>query len=228
MNFHSIDAARSAAAAACTPLRSAGALPCAIAAVIVPKSFKPSGLTLSLDATAAFDKTFRRAPSPKAFAISRSTGAFGAGADEVGTAGFLQGFAGDAVAFGCHCAAFRLGAQAGVLDGQRRLIAGGHAGQVDRPAATMASVPVEEFRAGDRKRTTPRTPLSLVSPVTHRVPRSQDDFQRDRANQVGLPPEVVSGHGTFPNATDAAVTGMAMAWSVIRRSGLVGFRSLSC
>lgn len=82
MNFHSIDAARSAAAAACTPLRSAGAPPCAIAAVIVPKSFKPAGLTLSLDATAAFDKTFRRAPSPKAFAISRTTGAFGTGSSD--------------------------------------------------------------------------------------------------------------------------------------------------
>ena len=35
---------------------------------------------------------------------------------------------------------------------------------------------VEEFRAGDRKRTTRGTPLRLVSPVTHGAPRSQDDF----------------------------------------------------
>jgi hypothetical protein len=69
--------------------------------------------------------------------------------------------------------------------------------QVDRAASTMASVPVEEFRAGDRKRATRGTPLGLISPVTLRPPRSQDDFQRDRANQVGSPPEVVSEHGIF-------------------------------
>ncbi|WP_413719837.1 hypothetical protein [Silicimonas sp. MF1-12-2] len=82
MNFHSVDAARAAATAACAPLRSAGTPPCAVAAVIVPKRYSPRPLTLSLDATAAFDKTFRRAPSPKVFAISRSTGAFGTGAND--------------------------------------------------------------------------------------------------------------------------------------------------
>lgn len=82
MGFHSIDAARAAAVAACEPERSSGSGPCEVAAVIVPKRYKAQALTLSLDATAVFDKSFRRAPSPKAMAVSRSTGAFGTGASD--------------------------------------------------------------------------------------------------------------------------------------------------
>ena len=80
--------------------------------------------------------------------------------------------------------------------------------QVDRPATALASVPVEEFGAGDRKRATLGTPLRLVSPVTHRAPRSQDDFQRDRANQRRLAAGSRLGSRHVPHATDAAVTDM--------------------
>lgn len=79
MNYHSLEAAANAAAAACQRFRSAGASPCRIAAQIVPKRYVPGDFTLSLDATAAFDKAYRRAPSPKAFAISRGTGGWGMG-----------------------------------------------------------------------------------------------------------------------------------------------------
>ena len=62
--------------------------------------------------------------------------------------------------------------------------------------------------------------LKNLVPVTERGPRGvchrdlsrrsrtapqerQDDFQRDFANQVGSPPEVVSGHGTLLTQTQA-------------------------
>ena len=82
MNFHTVGAASRAAVAACGKLKSSGAPSCEVAAIIVPKGFKPRGLTLSLDATAAFDKAFRRAPAPKSFAISSGTGGWGIGASD--------------------------------------------------------------------------------------------------------------------------------------------------
>ena len=82
MNFHTVDAAKAAAIAACMPLRSSGAAQCRIAAVIVPKRYKPRDLTLSIDATAAFDKTYRKAKAPKAFAISPTGGGWGMGLND--------------------------------------------------------------------------------------------------------------------------------------------------
>lgn len=82
MNYHSVDAAGKAAVDACMPLRSKGAAKCEVAAVIVPKRYKARDLSLSLDATAAFDKTYRKAKSPKAFAASRSGGGWGMGASD--------------------------------------------------------------------------------------------------------------------------------------------------
>ena len=79
MNYHTIEAASAAALAACNRFRSRGAAQCQLAARMVPKRFKPRPLTLSIDATAAFEKAYRRAKSPKAFAISNSTGNWGMG-----------------------------------------------------------------------------------------------------------------------------------------------------
>lgn len=79
MNFHTIEASGAAAIAACNALRSKGAPSCQLAARMVPKSYKTQPLTLSIDATAAFDKAYRRAKSPKAFAISKATGSWGIG-----------------------------------------------------------------------------------------------------------------------------------------------------
>ena len=84
MNYHSVDAAGKAAVDACMPLRTKGAATCQVAAVIVPKRYKERHLTLSLDATAAFDKKYRKTKSPKAFAISRSGGGWGMDATEAG------------------------------------------------------------------------------------------------------------------------------------------------
>lgn len=80
MNFHTPDKAAVAAVRACEPLRSAGAgRNCGVAALIVPKGWQPRDVMLSLDATAAFERGYRRERSPKAFAVSRETGAFGYG-----------------------------------------------------------------------------------------------------------------------------------------------------
>lgn len=69
--------------------------------------------------------------------------------------------------------------------------------QVDCSAATLASMPVIEFGAGDRKRTTRGLPARLVSLITYRAPGRQDDFQGDFPNRVGLPPEVVWCHCSY-------------------------------
>lgn len=82
MNYHAPDAAAAAAVRACMGLRSAGAEPCKVAALLLPKGWVPRDVMLSVDATAVFDKSFRRASGPKAFAVSRETGAFGAGTSD--------------------------------------------------------------------------------------------------------------------------------------------------
>lgn len=79
MNYHSIEASSNAAIAACNGLRSKGAPSCELAARMVPKRYKPQALTLSIDATAAFEKAYRKAKSPKAFAISKTSGSWGIG-----------------------------------------------------------------------------------------------------------------------------------------------------
>ena len=80
MNYHAPDAAAVAAVRACMGLRSKGADSCAVAALLLPKGWKPRDVLLSVDATAVFHKSFLRAPAPKSFAVSRETGAFGTGA----------------------------------------------------------------------------------------------------------------------------------------------------
>ncbi|NNE89636.1 MAG: 5-aminolevulic acid synthase [Silicimonas sp.] len=82
MNYHSIEAASDAAVTACNGARSKGAPPCQLAARMVPKRYQPRALTLSIDATAAFDKAYRKAKSPKAFAISNATGSWGMGSSD--------------------------------------------------------------------------------------------------------------------------------------------------
>lgn len=79
LNYHSPESADAAAIRACNKLRSRGAPACRLAARVVPKGYAPRPLTLSVDATAAFERTYRRMRGPKAFAISRATGAWGVG-----------------------------------------------------------------------------------------------------------------------------------------------------
>lgn len=82
MNHHTPEAAGLAAVAACTKLRSDGGAPCEVAALILPRKYEARGLTLSVDATAGFDKAYRKARAPKSFAISRTNGGWGMGASD--------------------------------------------------------------------------------------------------------------------------------------------------
>lgn len=75
-NYHSPASAQQAALAGCNKRRTSGG-PCVIVATILPRGYKPRGLTLSVDATTALKKDYRRLGSPKALAISPSTGAYG-------------------------------------------------------------------------------------------------------------------------------------------------------
>lgn len=82
MNFHTPDAAGQAAMAACNALKSKSAQSCRVAAQVVPKRYKVRDLTLSIDATVGFDRAYRKAASPKAFAISRKSGNWGMGSND--------------------------------------------------------------------------------------------------------------------------------------------------
>ncbi len=75
-NYHSPQAAQKAALANCNARRTTGR-DCVVIATIVPKRFSPQPLTLSVEATKAFGKEYRKLDAPKALAISPSTGTFG-------------------------------------------------------------------------------------------------------------------------------------------------------
>ena len=82
MNYHSFEASDAAAVAACNKVKSRGARACQVAARVLPKGYKPRDLTLSLDATAGFNRKYRKTRGPKSFAISNATGAWGMGASD--------------------------------------------------------------------------------------------------------------------------------------------------
>ena len=82
MNFHTPEAAGNAAVRACNALKSRSAKSCRVAAFVVPKRYKSRELTLSIDATVGFDRTYRRAAAPKAFAISKTSGSWGVGSTD--------------------------------------------------------------------------------------------------------------------------------------------------
>ena len=77
-NYHSIPAARSAALADCNSRRTGGA-ECVIVMELRPAGFEPRDLTMSADATDAFNRDYRRASGARALAISGSTGQWGIG-----------------------------------------------------------------------------------------------------------------------------------------------------
>ena len=82
MNYHSVAAADAAAIAACDAFKSTGAQSCQVAARVVPKGYEASALTLSVDATDGFNRTFRRSSELASFAVSDATGAWGMGAND--------------------------------------------------------------------------------------------------------------------------------------------------
>lgn len=74
-NYHAVAQAEIAALAACDDAKS-GVADCVIVAHIRPKGWSEAEVQLSVDATNAFRKDYRRGKGPKAFAISKSTGKF--------------------------------------------------------------------------------------------------------------------------------------------------------
>lgn len=74
-NLHSPEAASKAVLDNCNARRTTGG-PCVVIAVVTPKKFAPQPLTLSVGATAAFDKEYRKLDAPKALAISKATGGY--------------------------------------------------------------------------------------------------------------------------------------------------------
>jgi hypothetical protein len=73
--YHSAETAAGVALQACQKARKSGQAPCAVAAHVLPKRWKPQPLQLSVDATAAFAE-YRKGKGPKAFAISQASGAY--------------------------------------------------------------------------------------------------------------------------------------------------------
>ena len=76
VNMHSPEEATRSALAACEQRRTTGA-PCIVLAQTFPRRYEPGQLTLSREATEALRGEFRQMDSPKALAISPSTGQFG-------------------------------------------------------------------------------------------------------------------------------------------------------
>lgn len=77
-NYHSRETAHAAALAQCNALRSGGTQ-CTLALEVRPAGWESRALHLSADATEAFGGSFSQAPSPRAFAISDATAAWGTG-----------------------------------------------------------------------------------------------------------------------------------------------------
>ncbi|PWE31023.1 5-aminolevulic acid synthase [Pararhodobacter marinus] len=77
-NYHSPDAARSAALEGCNGRRSGGSA-CTLALEVRPAGWESRPVMLSADATTGFLTDFAAAPAPRALAISASTGQWGIG-----------------------------------------------------------------------------------------------------------------------------------------------------
>ncbi len=83
VNYHDLDHAAAEALASCNARLKKGERPCVIVAEVLPKGFarKAPRITLSMSATRAFRKSYLRARKHKAFAVSRTSGAWGMGTD---------------------------------------------------------------------------------------------------------------------------------------------------
>ncbi|MAQ85583.1 MAG: 5-aminolevulic acid synthase [Maritimibacter sp.] len=77
-NYHDVDTASRTALTACEAARSPDAGACILALQLFPSGYAPRAFQLSQDATRAFG-AMRDAGGEQAFAVSTTTGAFGAG-----------------------------------------------------------------------------------------------------------------------------------------------------
>ena len=99
-NYHSIEAAREAALRDCNARRRGGAR-CAIAMEVRPAGWEPRDLTLSADATTAFNDSYRRERGTRAFAVSASTGQWGIAIGEGAADAAVTACAGEANVSDC-------------------------------------------------------------------------------------------------------------------------------
>lgn len=76
-NYHSIEAARAAALGQCDQRRAGQGAACVLGLEVRPAGFEDRTLTLSAEATEAFERRFRHTERPRAFAISPVSGAWG-------------------------------------------------------------------------------------------------------------------------------------------------------
>lgn len=93
MAHHSPQAAAAAAIAACNKLRGSGQPACQVAAWILPRGYKAQPLTMSVDATAAFERSYRKLRGPRAMAISPSSGAWSIAASDAAAVSGCEGTA---------------------------------------------------------------------------------------------------------------------------------------
>ncbi|MFC2969836.1 5-aminolevulic acid synthase [Acidimangrovimonas pyrenivorans] len=100
-DYHSVKSATLAALRTCNERRS-GAQACVIVAQILPKKWADHPLTLSADATAAFDGDYRKARNPKALAISPTSGAWGIGTGNGAADSAVEACAGKGGAVDCR------------------------------------------------------------------------------------------------------------------------------
>lgn len=99
-NYHSIDAARTAALSGCNERRQGGAA-CVIALEVRPQGWEARDLQLSADATTAFNDTYTHAGGPRAFAVSASSGLWGIGRGDTATADAIIACQGDSDVSDC-------------------------------------------------------------------------------------------------------------------------------
>jgi len=77
-NYHSPEAAQAAALGGCNARRTGGR-DCVLALEVRPAGWEARALSLSADATADFEDSYRRARGSRAFAVSASSGQWGIG-----------------------------------------------------------------------------------------------------------------------------------------------------
>jgi hypothetical protein len=100
-NYHSPEAARTAALAQCDARRQGGAR-CVLAIEVRPVGWQAPPLSLSADASAAFERDYRRARGPRAMAVSDSTGNWGIARGEAAELEALATCAGGSAASDCR------------------------------------------------------------------------------------------------------------------------------
>lgn len=99
-NYHSPEAARTAALDGCNGRRQGGHA-CALALEVRPAGWEARALSLSADATTGFEDQYRRAGGQRAFAVSASSGQWGIGRGNDAAAAAITACRGDSAVSDC-------------------------------------------------------------------------------------------------------------------------------